>query len=128
MANRAMPIESAAAPVSPALFTQSSRTGWLCQCLRGQDLEEESGGPFALLAHLARLCLCLRSLSCRSLKARLRATAGAPGTGRETQGAVVNGTLVCKGLAGAELMAREATPTPKAAKALSRANLPWGAD
>ena len=56
------------------------------------------------------------------------ATAGAPGTGRETQGAVVNGTVVCKGLAGAELMAREATPTPKAARAISRANLPWGAD
>lgn len=62
------------------------------------------------------------------LKARLRATAGAPGTGRETQGAVVNGTVVCKGLAGAELMAREVTPTPKAARAISRTNLPWGTD
>jgi len=58
----------------------------------------------------------------------LRATAGAPGTGRETHGAVVNGTVVCKGLAGAELMAREVTPTPKAAKAISRANQPWSAD
>ena len=59
MANRAMPIESAAAPVSPALFTQSSRTGWLCQCLQGQDLEEESGGPFALLAPLGVALLVL---------------------------------------------------------------------
>jgi hypothetical protein len=39
MANSAVPIESSAAPVSPAWFTQSSRMGWLCQCLRGQGRE-----------------------------------------------------------------------------------------
>jgi hypothetical protein len=41
---------------------------------------------------------------------------------------MVNGTVVCKGLAKAELMAREVTPTPKAARAISRTNLPWGTD
>jgi hypothetical protein len=62
------------------------------------------------------------------LKARLRANVGAPASGREAHGAMVNGTVVCKGLAKAELMAREVTPTPKAAKAISRANQPSGAD